>query len=49
LVQKTSPAAGKMVRQGSPVVIRVGSYTPPTDTTTTDTTQTPPVGLPSTP
>jgi eukaryotic-like serine/threonine-protein kinase len=41
LVQKTSPTAGRVVRQGSPVIIRVGAYTTPgTDTTTTDTTTT---------
>jgi eukaryotic-like serine/threonine-protein kinase len=40
-VVKTSPAAGIPAREGSGVIIRVGTYTAPTtDTTQTDTTQT---------
>jgi beta-lactam-binding protein with PASTA domain len=50
-VQVTSPAAGVPSRVGTPVIIRVGSYTAPTDTTTTDTTTTaaPPATPPSSP
>ena len=48
-VRKTSPEPGKMVREGSPVIISVWAYTAPTtdttgttDTTTTDTSPSPP-------
>ncbi|HEY1479945.1 MAG TPA: Stk1 family PASTA domain-containing Ser/Thr kinase [Gaiellales bacterium] len=41
-VVKTSPSAGHTPRQTSRVIIRVGSYSAPTDTTSTDTTPTTP-------